>query len=281
MPISPIRSLTSTASWRDDERGSRVEYRRGRGSTDLGPSYRLATEFGDDPRVLDASLRYDAAVASGQLDVARFDGDNRARANLTGSLANVDGEFGLTRRLGRAFGVVDLPGYPDVTVYLENREVGRTDADGSLFLPRLNPYQANRIRVRAEDLPLTAELKSEELIAVPFDRSGVRLAFAIKDQRTALATLLDGVGEPLPAGLELASADGQVVAQVADRGLAYVQGSLGEAGAGEEAVGGAGGPDMAGGPLELVSVPGQPPFRCPLPPLPAEPMAQLGEITCR
>ena len=97
-------------------------------------------------------------------------------------LAYVDGHAGLTRQLGRAFGIVDLPGYPDVTVFVENREVGRTDADGQLFLPRLNPYQENRVRIRAEDLPLTAQIDVEEKIAVPFDRSGVGVTFDVQRQ---------------------------------------------------------------------------------------------------
>jgi outer membrane usher protein len=176
-------------------------------------------------------------------------------------LAYVDGQAGLTRQLGRAFGVVDVPGYPDVTVFVENREVGRTNADGRLFLPRLNPYQENHIRIRPEDLPLTAQIDVEEKIAVPFDRSGVGVTFDVQQSRTALATLLDGDGKPLPAGLELTGDEGRVLAQVADQGFAYIT-STGEAA------------------TELQSVPGQPPFRCPLPAFGDDPMAQLGEIRC-
>jgi outer membrane usher protein len=154
-----------------------------------------------------------------------------------------------------------MPGYPDVTVYVENREVGQTNDSGYLFLPRLNPYQENRVRIQAEDLPLTAQIDVEEKIAVPFDRSGVAVTFDVQDSRTALATLVDLKGEPLPAGLQMTGADGRTAAQVAERGFAYITS------AGEEAV-------------ELQSVPGQPAFHCALPPIPDEPMAQLGEIRC-
>ena len=166
-----------------------------------------------------------------------------------------------SRRLGPAFGMVALPGFPDITVYLENREAGRTDDEGYLLLPRLNPYQDNRVRIRSEDLPLTAEIASDERIAVPYARSGVQVAFDVQQHRTALATLLDAKGEPLPAGLQLESEDGRASAQVADRGLAYVKGD-------------------GKGAFALASVPGQPAFLCELPPLPDEPMAPLGEIRC-
>ena len=210
---------------------------------------------------MDGTIRYDAPQATGTLDAVYADDQVTARANVSGSAGLIDGRPAISRRLGRAFGMVALPGHPDVTVYLENREVGRTDEDGYLFLPRLNPYQENRIRIRAEDLPLDTEINTEELVAVPFDRSGVKVAFDVRSNRSALATLLDVAGSPLPSGMELVTETGDLEAQVADQGLAYIKGA------------GAGGAD-------LVSKPGLPPYRCPLPVLPSEPMSNLGDIRC-
>jgi outer membrane usher protein len=261
LPLSPVRSMTATANVREEASGARVQYRRGRGGTDLGASYRVASEIGDTPRRFDGTLRYDAAQATGQVDAVFADDQLTARANVSGSVGLIDGRPALSRRLGRAFGMVALPGHPDVTVYLENREVGKTDEDGYLFLPRLNPYQANKIRIKAEDLPLDTEIKTDELVAVPYDRSGVRVAFDVKTNRSALATLLDIKGTPLPAGMEMVSEDGALEARVADQGLAYIKG---------EGTGG----------VDLKSKPGLPPYRCPLPTLPSEPMASLGEIRC-
>ncbi len=262
LPLSPIRSITATGNYRDEASGARFQYNRGRGGSDLGASYRLATEVGETPRRVDGTIRYDAPQATGTLDAVYVDDELTARANVSGSVGLIDGRPAISRRLGRAFGMVSLPGHPDVMVYLENREVGRTDEDGYLFLPRLNPYQENRIRIRAEDLPLDTEIDSEELVAVPFDRSGVKLAFDVRTNRSALATLLDAAGVPLPAGMEMITEDGTLEARVADQGLAYIKGS-GEGGA------------------DLVSKPGLPPHRCPLPPMPTEPMSSLGEIRCQ
>jgi outer membrane usher protein len=259
LPLGSSRSVSTTAAWREDGATGGVQYRQGRGSSDLGLSYDVSAEAGDDARLFDGSLRYDAEVASGQIDVARFRGDTSMRANVSGSLAYLDGKARVSRRLGRAFGLVALPGHPDVTVYLENREVGRTDEDGYLLLPRLNPYQENRIRIRPEDLPITAEIGEEELVAVPYERAGVAIGFDIRTQRTALATLLDGTGAPLPAGLTLTTEDGATLAQVADEGLAYVKGT----GAGPEVLASTG-----------------PAFSCPLPALSDQPMQQLGTIRC-
>ena len=261
LPLSPIRSFTATANVREEASGARLQYRRGRGGTDLGASYRIASEIGDTPRRFDGTFRYDAAQATGQVDAVIADDQLTARANVSGSIGLIDGRPALSRRLGRAFGMVALPGHADVTVYLENREVGKTDEDGYLFLPRLNPYQENRIRINAEDLPLDTEIARDELVAVPFDRSGVRIAFDVKTSRSALATLIDADGVPLPAGMEMVSTDGRLEARVAGQGLAYIKGELTPH-------------------ADLTSKPGLPPYRCPLPPLPAEPMANLGDIQC-
>jgi outer membrane usher protein len=259
--LSSLDSMSSTVGWEQQGLRTRSQYSRMRGASDLGPSYRIASETGKDARLVDATLRYDATMASAQVDTIYQEGDKAMRASVDGALAYVDGHAGLTRQLGRAFGMVNLPGYSDVTVYVENREVGRTNESGQLFLPRLNPYQENHVRIRPEDLPLTAQIDQEEQIAVPFDRSGVGVTFDVRDNRTALATLVDAKGEPLPAGLQMTGDEGRVSAQVADSGFAYITSAGAE-------------------PALLQSVPGQPAFRCALPAFPDEPMAQLGEIRC-
>ncbi len=259
--LSPKDSMSNTVGYEQDRLRTRSQYSRSRGASDIGPSYRIASETGKDARLADLSLRYDARIASAQVDASYQQGDKAMRASVDGAVAYVDGQAGLTRQLGRAFGVVDVPGYPDVTVFVENREVGRTNESGKLFLPQLNPYQENHVRIRPEDLPLTAQIDVDEKIAVPFDRSGVGVTFDIHETRTALATLVDRDGKPLPAGLELSGGEGSVLAQVADQGFAYIT-STGD------------------GADELQSVPGQPAFRCPLPAFGEDPMAQLGEIRC-
>ncbi|MEM7024811.1 MAG: fimbria/pilus outer membrane usher protein, partial [Pseudomonadota bacterium] len=259
--LTPQDSVSNSVGYQEQRLRTRSQYSRNRGSSDIGPSYRIASETGKDARLVDASFRYDGTLASAQVDGSYQEGDKAMRASVDGAVAYVDGHAGLTRQLGRAFGVVDMPGYPNVTVYVENREVGKTDEDGQLFLPRLNPYQENRVRIRPEDLPLNAEIDKEEKVAVPFDQSGVGVTFDIRQTRTALATLLDRNGEPLPAGLELTGDDGRVEAQVADQGFAYITSN-------------------SDAPVALQSVPDQPAFRCQLPALGDDPMEQLGEIRC-
>ena len=101
---------------------------------------------------------------------------------------------------------------------------GRTDADGRLLLPGLRPYEGNRVRLEVDDLPLDAEITTAEVEAVPFDRSGMTIAFPLARMDQATAILVDADGAALPVGLRLRSADGAVTAWVARDGFTQLKG---------------------------------------------------------
>jgi len=107
-------------------------------------------------------------------------------------------------------------------------------------------------------------LVGDEAVAVPFDRGGVTVAFAIAHGSSATVTLRDADGRPLPAGLGLTSADGATVVRVARGGFAQVQG----AGAAREVAG------ESGGRRFVCALPGTPPSA-------EDPLPDLGEVVCR
>jgi len=207
---------------------ARIQYQRSRGASDLGLDARIAGEVGDDSREVDGRLDYQTSYAGLDLDFERFDGDNNLRSGINGSLAFIDGDVAVSRRIGRAFGMVDLPGYADVRVYLDNRQVGRTNAAGRLLLPRLRPYEENRVRIEVDDLPIEARIGDTQIEAVPFARTGVTVPFEIETTHQATAILLGPDGAPLPAGLRLESASSAHRALVAKAGLAQIDGALDE-----------------------------------------------------
>jgi hypothetical protein len=111
--------------------------------------------------------------------------------------------------------------------------------------------------------PLDTELKTAEVAAVPFERSGVRIGFPLARTQRATAILRDATGAPLPVGLKLASDDGKVTAWVARDGFTQVEGPL-----------------VA--PVTVASRPAQGVFTCTLPQADgADPLPDLGEIACR
>lgn len=224
IPLGVTRSVDATVQVDDGKVRGRLQARQGKADSDLGMTWRIATEIGDDGRPVDASIGYDAALASGRLDAVHEDGDSDLRANLAGSVALVDGTARLSRRLGRAFGMVALPGFADVPVYLDNRLAGTTDSTGHLLLPSLRPYESNQIRIDIDKLPLDATVRETETRAVPAARSGMTVRFDIAREHPATARLLDAGGLPLPAGTALAERDGPGRALVGRDGFAQIEG---------------------------------------------------------
>lgn len=262
IPLGPRRSASVELLERGGDYGSRGTFRQTRGASDLGLDYRLAAEAGTRDSSIEARFGYQTEIGAADLDLGRFNGDNALRAGVNGSVALIDGEVAVSRRIDRAFGLVDLPGFPDVRVYLDNREVGRTDADGRLLLPGLRPYEGNRVRLEVDDLPLDAEITTAEVEAVPFYRSGMTIAFPLARTLRATATLLARDGTPLPVGLRLRSADGTVTAWVARDGFTQI--------------------NAAGhGPATLAADADGVLIACPIPAsMPDEQLPDLGRITC-
>lgn len=263
IPLGPRRSATTELLKRGGDYAARGVFRQTRGASDLGLDYRIAAEAGTRYNSADARLAYQSALGAAELDVERFDDRNALRAGVNGSIALIDGKVAVSRRIDRAFGMVDLPGFPDVRVYLDNREAGRTDAKGRLLLPGLRPYESNRVRVAVDDLPLDAEIGAAEVDAVPYEGSGVTIGFPLARSRQATVSLHGPDGQPLPAGLRLRSADDAVTAWVARDGFSQVKGSLQAA-------------------TRIVSEPGQDAFTCELPAAPEnELLPDLGTVICR
>ena len=259
LPLDSRRSTDATLQTNDGDARARVKYRGNRGASDLGLDYRIASEVGHDARRFDGSASYNGSIAGARLDAVERAGDTSVRAGLGGSVALLDGRVGLARRIGRSFGMVDLPGFADVPVRVDNRVVGRTNAAGQLVLPDLRPYETNRVSIHADDLPLDAGITNTTAVAVPYDRMGVTVDFGVTRTRHVVATLHDGEGRPLPAGLRLADSGGAFTGTVAKAGLAYFSGT------------------PPSGAIELRSEQGH---VCRLPELPDETLVDLGSLTC-
>jgi outer membrane usher protein len=262
VPLGNNRSTSLEIDKTSEGPRARAQFRQGRGASDLGLDYRIAAEIGHEAEHLDARFSYQTTKGAGEVEVERFEGDNNIRAGVTGSIGFVDGQLALSRRLGEAFGMVSTPGFSNVRVYLDNREIGRTDADGRLMLPELRPFEANRVRLEVDDLPLDAQVGNAEAVAVPFARSGVSVGFDLQRVQQATARLVDGTGQPLPAGLRLTSQNGAAWAWVGKDGFAQIAG--------------------AEQPVEVAAPSDAGRLSCTIPALPhGEVLPDLGELRCR
>ena len=174
--------------------------------TDEGYGYRLQAGVNAPQQ---ASLLMQGRYGLARLEAASYEGSDSARLGLGGSLAFVDGEWFAGRRIGGSFGVVRLPGQSNVRVHVDNLAVGRTDGNGTAFLPRLNAYTRNNVRVEPLDLPLDVEVGSLKAEPVPAWRSGTRVEFPIRRVAAATLNLFQQSGVPVPAGAVVRIVDGK------------------------------------------------------------------------
>ncbi|HEX7027402.1 MAG TPA: fimbria/pilus outer membrane usher protein [Gammaproteobacteria bacterium] len=164
-----------------------------------GIGYRLGTgEFnGKDFSQAEVALQGGAGLLT--LAGERLDGASSSRARLTGSMVLSGNGLFLSRWREGGFAVVDVPA-ANVRVYHDEQLVAVTGDDGKTLIPGLRPYQANRLRLSLEDLPLNTDINTAEITVTPGRRQAVWAAFDIKTRRYVSARLVLKNGKPVPAG---------------------------------------------------------------------------------
>jgi outer membrane usher protein len=221
----PLDERTSVAAGYTGERGShqgQVQLQRNL-PPGTGVGYRVLAAAGDIDR-LEAGVSAQNDYGTYTLEAGRARGETAYRAGATGGVAFIGGNVYLSRRIDDSFAVAHVPGYADVRLFLANQPVARTRADGTALIPRLLPYQKNRLRVEQADLPLDTQIESVEVEAVPWFRSGMLVPFPVKRSRGATLTIRLENGDALPAGALVRVGDAVEEHPVGLRGEVYVTG---------------------------------------------------------
>ena len=174
----------------------------------------------------EGGLNYANQYARLSGDVSKSTGQAALRMGVSGGLLATDGRVFASQRISDSFALVEVPGYPGLSVSLGATVLGRTNADGVAIVPRLAPYQINTLRLDINELPISAEIENIELTAIPASRSGVKLIFATRLGRAALLRLVFDDGQAAPAGATLHIEGGNQEFYVANRGEAFVTGLL-------------------------------------------------------
>jgi outer membrane usher protein len=116
-----------------------------------------------------------------RLEVVSVNGEVHGSISMAGGIVAVPGAgVFFTRPVHGGYAVIHVPGAKNVRGYLNNNEIGRTDAAGNLIVPNLLAYFGNRLSVNDKDLPLDYKIDAvEEVVATPH-RGSALVRFAAK-----------------------------------------------------------------------------------------------------
>ncbi len=184
-----------------------------------GSGYRLSASTAGN---YDADWRQQFSSADVELEAARNQGVEGRSAYLSGAMTFLDGQLNTTRSVNGSFAMVDIAGLAGVPVYVENQLTTHTDASGRALLYNLRPYEANRISITPEDLPLDTTIAASSTIMAPPYRSGVIARFPVERVRSGTFRLVTEDGKPVPVGA-VVTLKGTHFPVVQD-GLVYVTG---------------------------------------------------------
>ena len=149
-------------------------------------------------------------------------GRTQAAAQASGALVLMDGVVTPSRRINDSFALVST-GAPGVDVLHENRKLGKTDSSGHLLVPDLIPYQANRVSIDVENLPVDTRLESTKAVVVPQSRSGVVANFQLERYVAATVILKTPDGQFLPPGAGVLHAESGKRGVVGYDGMTFVE----------------------------------------------------------
>jgi len=187
-----------------------------------GTGYYVAVSSNQDGQA-DYFLQGDAGQVGVQY--ARRDDVDGWRANANGGLAITAAGVLPARRLDRSFAVVEVADFPDMTVYVENQPIGRTDRKGRVLLDSLRAYESNSVSIDPKELPFEASLATREMVVTPAYRSGPVVRFPVERASAATLRLVLPDGRPVPAGASVRTRS--ETAPVALDGLVYLTAAAG------------------------------------------------------
>lgn len=120
---------------------------------------------------------------SGEEDLHRLD------VSAAGAIVALGGSVGLVRPVQDSFALVKVGEVENVRVYVNNREIGRTAADGTLFVPELSSYFDNQVRIEDNDIPIAYLARQLRQDISPPLRSGSCVNFPLLRYQAFTGTL--------------------------------------------------------------------------------------------
>lgn len=192
----------------------------------IGSGYGYHVGVGlSDNNFVDAGVMAQSEYGTYTLDVRSNESSGSFwQAGTRGSLAYLSGVTKFSRQIRDAFAVVKVGEIEGVRVYAENQEIGRTDKNGQIFVPGLQPYYKNQLSIEVDDLPLSASIERTRANTTPYYRSGVVVNFNVRLSNNVLLRAVLPDGSPVPEGAVVQVRYPDKVFPVGIDGKVYIEG---------------------------------------------------------
>lgn len=201
VPLGPRRTASTQVNGGGGRTTGTVEYRE-RAPSEGGFGYRLLANRGAIDRT-EGGVSWESSYGIVTGDVSNAPDGTSGRLLGSGGFAFAGGGLYPTRRIDDGFAIVSVPQFNDVSIYRENRLVGRTGSDGTIILPNVLSYNENRIRLETNDLPVDALVERDSLTVVPRYRTPVIVRFPVQRAEAVTFIAVTQDGAPLPAGISI------------------------------------------------------------------------------
>jgi outer membrane usher protein len=203
MPIGRRATLSPRIGSGTNSAQSQLEYAGTAGDSARALSWDVAAGM---TRGATSTARLSAADAHGEIDL---DATSTAGAwayttSVQGGIALIGGALASTREITGAYGLVRVPGFAGVDVYVNGRYAGTTDTRGNLLTADLAPFVENEIRIDPSRLAANAHLDTLTHTVVPTALSGTTIVFAARLETEARLTLRAQDGKFLRPGTVVA-----------------------------------------------------------------------------
>jgi len=136
-----------------------------------------------------AQLDYQGRDGLVELTGQRFGGQSSGNLLVSGSVIALDDHLYFGRALQSGYAVVQTPGMANVEITHENQPMGKTDANGNLLVNNLLPYQANKLGIDQNSVPVQYQIDAtQQTMSVP-RLGGVVVHFGVHALHAVRGTL--------------------------------------------------------------------------------------------
>jgi outer membrane usher protein len=183
------KDYSVAANYRGDRNGNSQEVRLTK-TQPIGEGFgfnvsadRVSDTGGQNVR-LKSDVQYNAPAAILRAEVGQTH-DQAGRSNddyrllVAGGIGYVGKHVAFGRPITGSFGVVTVGELAGVGVSVNGQPVGKTNAQGMVFIPSLTPYFDNDVSIAPETIPIDYSISANVKTVSPSSRSGALLEFGV------------------------------------------------------------------------------------------------------